>query len=359
MPAQIGRRTDLGCPGGPVGPRRRGTVSRWRPRADLLRREHLPARAAAARPRRDRARARGSAVRRPRCSCSTTARATARPRRRGAPGRGRDDRAAAQRRGKALNDSELLRRARGRYALLLNEDSELLPGATLALWQALEAHARRGLRGGAAAAPRRHAAGLRVALPDAADGARRRAVPAPLLTVQSRGARTREVDWCQSAALLVRRGRPPQVGYLDPDFFVYSDEVDFARRLRDAGWRSLYVPAAQRDPPRAALHRRGPRAADRRAGAQPRPVHAQAPLARRRAGGALADRLGLRAARARRARAAGPLAARATGATSPRRSGPAAAKACARRPRVQRVGPRKLKGVRGQAERPTGGSGSA
>ena len=32
--------------------------------------------------------------------------------------------------------------------------------------------------------------------------------------------------------------------YLDPDFFVYSDEVDFARRLRDAGWRSVYVPGA-------------------------------------------------------------------------------------------------------------------
>ncbi len=34
------------------------------------------------------------------------------------------------------------------------------------------------------------------------------------------------------------------VGYLDPGFFVYSDEVNFARRLRDTGWRSLWVPAA-------------------------------------------------------------------------------------------------------------------
>ena len=25
---------------------------------------------------------------------------------------------------------------------------------------------------------------------------------------------------------------------------MYSDEVDFARRLRDAGWRSVYVPGA-------------------------------------------------------------------------------------------------------------------
>jgi N-acetylglucosaminyl-diphospho-decaprenol L-rhamnosyltransferase len=64
-------------------------------------------------------------------------------------------------------------------------------------------------------------------------------------TVQSRGGRTREVDWCQSAALLMRRQAAEQVDYLDPDFFVYSDEVDFARRLRDRGWRSLYVPSAR------------------------------------------------------------------------------------------------------------------
>jgi GT2 family glycosyltransferase len=44
-----------------------------------------------------------------------------------------------QRRGKAENDSALMQRARGRYCLLLNEDSELLPGATLALHAALDA----------------------------------------------------------------------------------------------------------------------------------------------------------------------------------------------------------------------------
>ncbi|HUB36191.1 MAG TPA: glycosyltransferase family 2 protein, partial [Solirubrobacteraceae bacterium] len=64
-------------------------------------------------------------------------------------------------------------------------------------------------------------------------------------TVQSKGERTREVDWCQSSALLVRRDAAREVGYLDSDFFVYSDEVDLARRLRDAGWRSVYVPAAR------------------------------------------------------------------------------------------------------------------
>ena len=62
--------------------------------------------------------------------------------------------------------------------------------------------------------------------------------------MQSTGDADPRVDWCQSAALLVRRAAAEQVGYLDPDFFVYSDEVDFARRLRDAGWHSVYVPGA-------------------------------------------------------------------------------------------------------------------
>ena len=35
------------------------------------------------------------------------------------------------------------------------------------------------------------------------------------------------------------------VGYMDPDFFVYYDECDFAKRLADVGWHSLYVPAAE------------------------------------------------------------------------------------------------------------------
>jgi N-acetylglucosaminyl-diphospho-decaprenol L-rhamnosyltransferase len=149
------------------------------------------------------------------------------------------------RRGKAVNDSELLRRARGRYALLLNEDSELCPGATLALWQALEER------------PDAACAGAQLLRPDGPAQACAWRFPTPLtalagalflhrlLVVQSRGERTRAVDWCQSSALLVRREAAAQVDYLDGDFFVYSDEVDFARRLRDAGWRSLYVPAAR------------------------------------------------------------------------------------------------------------------
>src|ERR1700694_3053183 len=61
--------------------------------------------------------------------------------------------ALPERRGKALNDSELLRRARGHYALLLNEDSELLPGATLALYEALQQRPRAACAGAALRRP--------------------------------------------------------------------------------------------------------------------------------------------------------------------------------------------------------------
>jgi N-acetylglucosaminyl-diphospho-decaprenol L-rhamnosyltransferase len=151
--------------------------------------------------------------------------------------------ALSERRGKALNDSELLRRACGRYALLLNEDSELLPGATLALYEALEEHPDSACAGAALRRPNGNSQPSAWAFPTVAT-AFAGALSLHNLTVQSKGDRTREVDWCQSAALLVRCSAAEQVGYMDPDFFVYSDEVDFARRLRDVSWYSLYVPAA-------------------------------------------------------------------------------------------------------------------
>ncbi|MFI5028180.1 MAG: glycosyltransferase family 2 protein [Solirubrobacterales bacterium] len=150
-----------------------------------------------------------------------------------------------RRTGKAENDSTLLREAKGACCLLLNEDSELRPGAVSALIAALDADPR------AAAAT-----------PQLLDGEGR---PVPcawrfpgvgaalagslflhrLLTVQSRGTRTRRVDWAQSSALIVRREAAAAIGYMDPRFFVYYDECDFCKRLEEAGWSTLYVPAAQ------------------------------------------------------------------------------------------------------------------
>jgi GT2 family glycosyltransferase len=153
--------------------------------------------------------------------------------------------ALERRTGKAANDSRLLREARGRYCLLLNEDSELCAGAAEALVAALDADPR-----AAVAAPRLlDASGRPVPcawrFPGVATALAGAVFAHRLLTVQSRGDSIREVDWAQSSALLVRREAAEAVGYLDPDFFVYYDECDFCRRLRDAGWRALFVPGAK------------------------------------------------------------------------------------------------------------------
>jgi len=152
--------------------------------------------------------------------------------------------ALERRRGKGENDSELLQRASGRLCLLLNEDSELLPGATERLCAELDARPDAGAAGACLQRPdgRHQPSAWRFPTPRTA------LVGALFLhrryTVQSRGEEVREVDWAQSAALLVRRDAAEQIGWFDPAFFVYSDEVDFCKRLRDSGWRTLYVPQA-------------------------------------------------------------------------------------------------------------------
>jgi GT2 family glycosyltransferase len=150
-----------------------------------------------------------------------------------------------RRSGKAANDSRLLAEARGEYCLLLNEDTELRPGATERLLDSLRS------------APAAAVAGARLLTPDGRPQACAWRLPGVAtaiagalflhrpFTVESGGDRTREVGWVQSSAMLVRRNAAEQVDWLDPEFFVYSDETDFCKRLHDAGWEIRFVPAAE------------------------------------------------------------------------------------------------------------------
>jgi N-acetylglucosaminyl-diphospho-decaprenol L-rhamnosyltransferase len=160
---------------------------------------------------------------------------------------GRDIRLIAldRRTGKGENDSTLLKVASGRYCLLLNEDAELQPGCVEALLEALENDPGAASAAAQLVGPdgRRQACAWR--LPGVGTALIGALFLHKWLTLQSRGERTRDVGWTQSSAMLVRRDAAEQVGWLDPDFFVYSDETDFCKRLHDAGWRILWVPAAR------------------------------------------------------------------------------------------------------------------
>jgi N-acetylglucosaminyl-diphospho-decaprenol L-rhamnosyltransferase len=144
-----------------------------------------------------------------------------------------------QRRGRGEAASALLRRARGRFCLVLNEDSELEPGATVALHAALASTDDAGAAGATLVSPDGEQQPSAWRFPGVGTavlsliGLKRRVV------IQSHGPRVRDVDWAPAAALLVRREAAAAVDWIG------GDDIEFCRRLHHAGWRVLYVPEAR------------------------------------------------------------------------------------------------------------------
>lgn len=54
----------------------------------------------------------------------------------------------------------------------------------------------------------------------------------------------REVDWIVGACMLVRREVFEKTGGFDEMFFMYAEEADWQKRIRDAGWSIGFTPAA-------------------------------------------------------------------------------------------------------------------
>lgn len=55
----------------------------------------------------------------------------------------------------------------------------------------------------------------------------------------------REVGFVIGACMLVRRSAIEEVGGFDEGFFLYAEEADWCRRFWKAGWRVLFTPAAE------------------------------------------------------------------------------------------------------------------
>ncbi len=53
------------------------------------------------------------------------------------------------------------------------------------------------------------------------------------------------MDWIGFACVLIRRQVIEQVGLLDAGYYLYFDDNDYCCRVRQAGWKILYWPAAR------------------------------------------------------------------------------------------------------------------
>jgi GT2 family glycosyltransferase len=151
--------------------------------------------------------------------------------------------------------NQAMRTAVGRYLLVLNSDATPAPGALRTLAEFLDAH------------PGVAVAGPKLRYPDGTVQSSRRRFPTlatlflestQLQRLSSDNAVLRryyvadrsddepqEVDWLVGACLCVRARAVSDVGVFDERFFMYSEEIDWCRRFRSAGWGIAYVPSAE------------------------------------------------------------------------------------------------------------------
>ena len=63
---------------------------------------------------------------------------------------------------------------------------------------------------------------------------------ANLLAHQNDGRTPMEVDWVSGACMLIRRETIEQAGLLDERFFMYWEDADWCRRIKDKNWKIVY-----------------------------------------------------------------------------------------------------------------------
>jgi hypothetical protein len=55
---------------------------------------------------------------------------------------------------------------------------------------------------------------------------------------------SRQVDWLQGAAMMIRRDALRDVGPMDERFFLFFEDVDWCRRFHENNWQVVYFPEA-------------------------------------------------------------------------------------------------------------------
>lgn len=156
--------------------------------------------------------------------------------------------------GFAAGNNLALPRARGRYVLLLNPDTELPPTALSQLYDVMETHPQWGIVG-----PKL------IRADGSLDLACRRSFPTPWNALMKAAGLAQRfpcsrltagynltyldpdesypLDAVVGAFMFIRRQALAQAGPLDDAFFMYGEDLDLCYRIKQAGWQVWYWPA--------------------------------------------------------------------------------------------------------------------
>lgn len=146
-------------------------------------------------------------------------------------------------------NNQLLEHLQGKYALLLNTDAFVAPDTLAKTIEYMDAHPDCGVLG------------VRLVGRDGDLQPCCRYFPTPLNVFVGRTGlgrffpglkmvdemtwdhdSVRECDWLPGCFYLVRREVLDQVGLFDPRYFLYYEEVDHCKRVKQAGWKVVYYP---------------------------------------------------------------------------------------------------------------------
>ena len=140
------------------------------------------------------------------------------------------------------------------FVWLLNPDTKIQPGALSTLFQFFEEHPRAGLIGPQLLNPDGSTQTSAFRFPDLLQ---------PLFDLgwlpqrfyytrfngrypeSNTGGPPFRIDHPLGAAMMARSATIRQVGLLDPQFFMYCEEIDWAWRMREVGWETWLVPEAK------------------------------------------------------------------------------------------------------------------
>jgi GT2 family glycosyltransferase len=152
------------------------------------------------------------------------------------------------------NQNALIAATRSRYVLVLNPDTEILPGAIDRLVAHADAHPRCGVAGPRLLEEDGSVQRSRRRFPTVG-GTLVRRTPLRLLVDDVEAAQPQhylshlppepvQCDWMLGACLLLRREMLAEIGAFDERFPMYGEDIELQYRAMRAGWERWYVPEA-------------------------------------------------------------------------------------------------------------------